>query len=79
MEKFWSVFWKVFGISLFLAVIVGIIMGLVSGSGKVSSTMIMGVVSVGFGVCGIIGLVVVPVEMFFEDRAECGGAKNAAE
>jgi hypothetical protein len=79
MKKFWSVFWKVFGISLVLAIVTGIIMGLVSRSGDVIYTVVMGTVAAGFGICGIIGLAVIPVEMFFEDRMKGRGTENAAE
>jgi hypothetical protein len=79
MKKFWSVFWKLFGISLVLAIVTGVIMGLVSRSGEVIYAVVMGTVAAGFGVCGIIGLAIIPVEMFFEDRMKDGGAENAAE
>ncbi|MDR2178152.1 MAG: hypothetical protein LBP20_08970 [Treponema sp.] len=69
-------FWRAPGISLLPAVIVGIIMGFVSGSSGMISPVMSGAVSVGFGLCGITGLVVVSVEMFFEDRAKSrGGGK----
>jgi hypothetical protein len=79
MEKFWSVFWKLFGISLLLAIIAGVITGLVFRSGEAAYTVVMGTIAAGFGLCGIIGLVVVPVEMFFEDRMKGRGTGNAAE
>jgi hypothetical protein len=77
MEKFWGIFWKAFGISLVLAVVAGLIIGFVSGSSGIISAVIMGVIAVGFGACGVIGLVVVPVQMFIEDRMAYREAENA--
>jgi hypothetical protein len=79
MEKIWNVFWKMFGIALLLAVIAGIIMGFVFRSTEVTYSIIQGAIAVGLGLCGLIGLVVVPVEMFIEDRIRGGGTEDAAE
>jgi uncharacterized membrane protein len=79
MEKFWNIFWKLFGLSLLLTVIVGIIMGFVFHSTGVAYAVIQGTFAVGSGLCGLIGLVVVPVEMFFEDRVKGGGREDAVE
>ena len=79
MKNFWNIFWKMFGVALLLVVITGIIMGLVSRSAGLIYTVIQGTITVGLGLCGLIGLAVVPVEMFIEDRIRGGGLENAVE
>jgi hypothetical protein len=79
MKKIWNIFWKTFGIALLLAVITGIIMGFVSRSAGVTYSIIQGAIAVGLGLCGLVGLVVVPVEMFIEDRIRGGGTVDAVE
>lgn len=79
MERFWSIFWKLFGISLVLTVFLGIIAGFVLRSAGVTYAIVQGTFAIGSGVCGVIGLVVIPVEMFFEDRIKGGGTENAAK
>jgi hypothetical protein len=79
MEKFWNIFWKALGIALVLTIIVGIIIGLVSRSTGITYSIIQGTIATGLGLCGLIGLVVVPVEMFIEDRVRGGETGNAVE
>jgi hypothetical protein len=76
MERFWSIFWKTFGIALLLTVILGLIIGLVSRSTGITYSVLQGAIAVGLGVCGLIGLVVIPVEMFITDQARGGGTGN---
>ncbi|MDR2743450.1 MAG: hypothetical protein LBB98_15065 [Treponema sp.] len=54
-------------------------MGLVSRSSGMTYGIIQKAIATGFGICGVIGLVVVPIQMFFEDRAKSGGTGDAAE
>jgi uncharacterized membrane protein len=79
MEKIWNIFWKLFGVLMLLAVASAIIMGFVSHSAAAAFAGIQKTIVAGFGICGFIGLVVVPVEMFFTHRAQGEGAENAAE
>jgi uncharacterized membrane protein len=79
MEKFWNIFWKLFGISLLLILAVGIIMGIVSHSAAAVYGMIQKTIAAGFGICGFIGLLVVPVEMFFEHRVKGGESEDAVD
>jgi LDH2 family malate/lactate/ureidoglycolate dehydrogenase len=79
MEKLWVVFWKGFGISLLLTVMAGIIIGFISRSVEVTYRVVQGAIVVGLGVCGLIGFVVVPGELFFQDRAKGRGAGDAIE
>jgi hypothetical protein len=79
MEKFWNIFWKTFGSALFLALIIGMVIGLVFRSTGITYSVIQGTIAVGLGVCGLIGLVVVPVEMFIEDRIRGGGTEDAVK
>ncbi|MDR3130762.1 MAG: hypothetical protein LBU18_04375 [Treponema sp.] len=73
MRKFWSIFWKIFGISLVSAVIAGIIIGFVSHSAGIVYAVLQGTFAAGSGLCGAIGLAVVPVELFFENWTKNGG------
>ncbi|MHB9293640.1 hypothetical protein Holit_02767 [Hollandina sp. SP2] len=77
MEKLWHIFWKVFGISLLLTVMAGIIIGFVVRSTGVTYKVVQGAIAAGLGVCGLIGFVVVPAELFFQDRAKGGGTGDA--
>jgi uncharacterized membrane protein len=79
MEKFWNIFWKVFGISLLLAIVIGIIMGFVSRSNGIIYAVIQRTIAVGFGICGLIGLVVIPPLMFLEDRIKGGETEDAVD
>ncbi|MDR1985654.1 MAG: hypothetical protein LBP88_01610 [Treponema sp.] len=79
MEKLWHIFWKVFGSALLLTVMAGIIIGFVFGSTEVGYKVVQGAIAVGLGVCGLIGFVVVPAELFLQDRAKGGGTGDAIE
>jgi putative effector of murein hydrolase len=79
MKKFWNIFWKVFGTLTILTLIIGIIIGFASHSAGTTYTVIQGTIAVGLGLCGIIGIIVVPVEMFLEERAKGKGIEDAAE
>jgi hypothetical protein len=79
MERFWGVFWKVFGVALALALIAGIIAGLIVRSAGLTYAVTQKAIAVGLGLCGLIGLVVVPAEMFLESRMKSGGTNDAAE
>lgn len=67
MDKFWSFFWKLFGIAVVMAFIAACIFGIKNES-AVAYTIVQYTVAGGLGACGIIGLVVVPIEMYFEDE-----------
>jgi hypothetical protein len=79
MDKFWSLFWKLFGVSLLVALAIGVILGIVQHSGALIYSFSQIVVAVGLGITGIIGLVVVPIEMYFEDRARGKGGRSVVE
>jgi hypothetical protein len=71
MDKFWSLFWKFFGIALGAAFAVSIILGMVWHSPDVTYSIIQKIIAVGMGVCGVIGMIIVPIELYFIDRATC--------
>ncbi|MDR2632371.1 MAG: hypothetical protein LBC51_01940 [Treponema sp.] len=77
MEKAWNRFWKVFGSSLVLILMAGILVGLLSHSVGIIYKVVQGTFAVGLGICGIIGFVVVPAELFFQHKAQHGGPGDA--
>ncbi|MDR3115103.1 MAG: hypothetical protein LBU25_06240 [Treponema sp.] len=79
MEKLWYIFWRVFAISILLTIMVGILIGFISRSVETAYRVVQGAIVVGLGMCGLIGFVVVPVELFFQDRAKGGGTGDAIE
>jgi cation transporter-like permease len=79
MEKFWNIFWKSFGAAVLLAVVIGIIAGMVSHSQAIAYDVVQKTIALSLGICGSIGFGVVPVVMYFEDRARGGESVDAAE
>ncbi|MDR2150987.1 MAG: hypothetical protein LBO67_09340 [Spirochaetaceae bacterium] len=69
MDRVWSVFWKLYGIAFGAATLLSIILGIVQRSGQLVFVMVQNILGISMGLCGIIGLVLVPVEMYFTDRA----------
>jgi hypothetical protein len=79
MDTFWSLFWKLFGVSLLVAFVIGIILGIVQHSTAIIYSFSRAIMAVGLGISGVIGLVVVPVQLYLEDRVNRKEYKNAAE
>jgi predicted membrane-bound spermidine synthase len=69
MDKFWSIFWKLFGAMLVITIVAGIILGVLKHSFALAQYTIRMIVTFGFGVCGIIALIAIPLEMYIDDRA----------
>jgi hypothetical protein len=68
MKRFWNIFWKIFGAAIGIALSIGIIGEIVIHSVNFTYTMVQLTFAVGLGISGIIGFMVVPVEMYLEDR-----------
>ena len=68
MNFFWFLFWRIFGAALIIMLIGGCVLGIVKQSSDIVYTIVQQTMAVGLGVCGTIGLVVIPIEMYFEDR-----------
>jgi hypothetical protein len=79
MEKFWSLFWTLFGASLLVALVIGIILGIVQHSVARIYSFGRSIFAFGLGISGIIGFFVVPVQMYFEDRARSKGESSVVE
>ncbi|MDR3343675.1 MAG: hypothetical protein LBT14_13020 [Treponema sp.] len=79
MDKYWSLFWKLFGVALLVALVIGITLGILQHSGAVIYSFIQSIIAFGLGITGIIGLVVVPIAMYFEDRASRKGGRSVVE
>jgi uncharacterized membrane protein len=69
MDKVWSVFWKFFLIVIVAAVIVSIILGIERQSSALAADLLQKTMVIAMGICGVIGIAVVPVELYFTDRA----------
>jgi hypothetical protein len=77
MYLFWSLFWKFFGVVLGAAFVVGLFVGIAHHSSEIVYAVIRNAIAVGLGICGVIGLVVVPVQLYIEDKARRkSGAKE---
>jgi hypothetical protein len=80
MDKFWSRFWKFFGIAWGIAFFGGIGWGIAAHSGGLIYNNVQKIVALGLGVCGTIGIVVVPIELYVRDRmknsAACAGGSR---
>jgi hypothetical protein len=75
MDKVWSWFWKIFGCALVAAFVVSIILGIAMHSGSVTYAILKGTFVVGIGICGVIGILMVPIELYFSDKAARGKNK----
>lgn len=77
MDKWWSWFWKFFGGAFGIAFAGAIVFGLVNHSPESIYTNVQKIIALGLGVCGVIGLAVVPLELYFGDLKQ-GRMKNNA-
>ncbi|MDR0374659.1 MAG: hypothetical protein LBH85_02935 [Treponema sp.] len=68
MERFWNIFWKIFGAAILIAIIVGVIGGIVMHSTSFISTVVLQTFALAIGTSGMIGFMVVPIEMYLKDR-----------
>jgi ABC-type multidrug transport system permease subunit len=68
MENFWSWFWKLFAAALAAALVISIILGMAQGSFNIVANIAQKIIIVSIGICGIIGFVVVPIELYITDR-----------
>jgi hypothetical protein len=66
MKKFWNIFWKAFVGLLALIVIAAIVIGVVLHSSETVFIILRATFSLGLGLCGVIGFIVVPIEMYVE-------------
>jgi hypothetical protein len=69
MNKAWVMFWKLFGIALVAALAVGIILGVARQSSAFTADIVQKIMVIGIGICGFIGIAVIPLELYFTDRA----------
>ncbi|MDR1149200.1 MAG: hypothetical protein LBK66_11270 [Spirochaetaceae bacterium] len=70
MNKAWVIFWKLFGIALVAALAVSFILGIARQSGALTADIAQKTMVIGMGICGLIGIAVVPVELYFTDKAD---------
>jgi hypothetical protein len=73
MELFWQIFWKIFGFVVLAAFAVSGVLGIITGSADIASFIIGRTFVIGLGICGVIGLVVVPIELYLKDKIKGGG------
>ncbi|MDR3356858.1 MAG: hypothetical protein LBO04_06685 [Spirochaetaceae bacterium] len=76
MKKFWNIFWKTFAGLIIAALVTSIVAGIVLHSMEITYVAIRGIFAIGLGVCGFIGFVVVPIEMYIEYRLKGGAGTN---
>lgn len=68
MDKFWSVFWKLFAAACVAVLVLSVILGIVFRSVQVTFDIILGIFAISMGVCGVIGMIVIPIEMYITYR-----------
>lgn len=78
MNKAWSLFWKIFGIALVIALAVSIILGLARHSGGLIAYMAQRIMVIGTGICGFIAIAVIPIELYFTDKADRAKREEAS-
>jgi hypothetical protein len=70
MEQFWKIFWRLFAAALAPMFPIALILGVIGHSSEITYTLIQQSSAVALGICGIIGFIVVPVELFMADRKQ---------
>jgi hypothetical protein len=70
MERFWKGFWKFFGIALLAMLAAAVVFGIINHSSKITYTIAQGTFVAALGVCGLIALVIVPLELYLEDTRQ---------
>ncbi|MDR0525781.1 MAG: hypothetical protein LBG90_07920 [Spirochaetaceae bacterium] len=74
MKLYWKIFWRTLGILLGLVVIGScVVSGYLKSVGILYQTIQLAF-TVGFGACGLAALIVVPIELYFEDK-KAGASK----
>lgn len=73
VDKVWDLFWKIFGLVFAAALVVSVILGIARQSGEFTAELIQKVFVMGVGICGVIAVAIVPVEMYFTDKLKRGG------
>ncbi|MDR0539162.1 MAG: hypothetical protein LBG74_01480 [Spirochaetaceae bacterium] len=68
MKSFWNFFWFSVSVALGLTFIGGCALALYTASAGAFYQTIRLVFTIGSGICGIAALVIVPVELFIEDK-----------
>ena len=68
MNLFWSLFWKIFGVVLIVLLLTAVVAGIVTHSATFTYTIIQQTFAVAIGICGFIGFVIVPIELYLADR-----------
>jgi ABC-type Fe3+ transport system permease subunit len=72
MKKFWKIFWISLGIAVVAALVLAVILGLVNHSAEITSTIVKQTMAIVLGICGIIGFVVVPLDLYLADKKQRG-------
>lgn len=70
MNIFWSLFWKFFGAVLIVILFIAVVSGIVKHSAELTYTIVQQTFAVALGICGFIGFVAVPIELYLEDRSQ---------
>lgn len=68
MNKFWFLFWRLFGVALVISFVTGCLIGIITHSADIVYKTIQYTFAAGVGISGLIGFVVVPLELYLEDR-----------
>jgi hypothetical protein len=69
MNKTWLVFWKIFAFAICAAVAAAIVAGITVGAG-IGYSILKNTFTASIGVCGVIGIMITPIELYFLDKAE---------
>jgi hypothetical protein len=61
-----------------MMIVIGVVLGIVKHSVDTAYIIVQQTIAVALSVCGFIGFVIIPIEMYFEERKQWN-VKHAAE
>lgn len=76
MNRFWKVFWIVFAAAFGAMIVLAIVLGIAGGSSEITYVLFQQSLAVALGICGIIGFVVIPIDMYLADRRQARAARG---
>jgi hypothetical protein len=79
MNKAWLMFWRLFGIALVAALAVSIILEITRQSSAFTGDIAQKIMVIGIAICGLIGIAVIPVELYFTDKANRARQKKLGQ
>ncbi|MDR0688859.1 MAG: hypothetical protein LBG08_01130 [Spirochaetaceae bacterium] len=70
MKNPWKFFWRFFGLAVLVMFVLAVVLGLVKHSVETIYIIVQQTIAVAFGICGFIGFVIVPIDLYLEERKQ---------